>query len=332
MLIQIGSAGDSPLSGTGGRPAVLEEHGRGELRQVRTVYLEGEAAGDRKEGRPHGPRRSGHDRRDLHLGSPASEDREPRGDRKKQSDNGSSGQGNPGPRRAQRPGFPLGGQRPVAQEGDTQRAAVGCRPRVAKDIDTSPNHAIVPPARGAGKQVCVGQSASGFVQAGVAVLRIPVEEPAATSCHGSTLILEDGLPSLGALQQKDLSVHDPAAAIQPIPLWFGCSRIAGGYPTRRRWQFRLSTSTALPVPAFHARIGVRNCIPQYTCGVPERQLPVGDGCPSVHHRGDDPREVVAGAVQAALDGAQIAPGDLRDLLVGLAVQLPQHENRAVMSG
>jgi hypothetical protein len=28
-----------------------------------------------------------------------------------------------------------------------------------------------------------------------------------------------------------LSVHDPTAVIQPIPLWFRCSRITGAYTT-----------------------------------------------------------------------------------------------------
>ena len=50
------------------------------------------------------------------------------------------------------------------------------------------------------------------------------------------------------------------------------------------------------------------------------------------HRSDQPGEVVPGAVQAALDRSEGAPGDLGDLLVALAVQFAEHEDDAVVFG
>src|SRR5690606_33407301 len=51
---------------------------------------------------------------------------------------------------------------------------------------------------------------------------------------------------------------------------------------------------------------------------------------SDEERGDDLREVVARPVQAALHCAQVARGDLGDLLVGLPLELAEDEDRAVM--
>src|SRR5690606_22714808 len=50
----------------------------------------------------------------------------------------------------------------------------------------------------------------------------------------------------------------------------------------------------------------------------------------VEHRSDDRREVVARPAQAALHGAEVHARDLGDLLVGLPLQLPQHEHLAVV--
>src|SRR5690606_32015228 len=83
-----------------------------------------------------------------------------------------------------------------------------------------------------------------------------------------------------------------------------------------------TASTSAPrFGSFYRRSGTK-VPPPPRCS--RRDRPAAPRLPQA--RLDDVREVVASPVQSALHRAEIATGDLRDLLVSLPLHLPQHEN------